>query len=551
MVSTVGTRVRWRDRALQLASLGLLAWAAWSCDLTAPTDGYYNSGARPIQLDSLVASGVRAGQYMAGHFAVQPDLRAITDPIDHVDLLVDSAEVSVNSTPPYLLDLDTTHWPDGPHVVIIGVFLGQGHGGLAGASGVPNLLYRASVFFDQTPSAPTVVDSVVWRNNHPTLYWQQNHDRNFYAYVIDHQGNYAQPFIVNLGVDSVRDQTTTTYTDVSITQLYGLELSYYAWVTNRGTTAIGTSAVIRYGDTIPVSWSTVVHPLFNTVTGEAYVLEQIPSDTLKAISPGRAVTRRYVAPLPAAMALSRDQQTLYVLSYNTYQVTTLDAATFTVTNTYTLPYPFGTGRSPIVAGRAGRLYTSNANGPIMVVDAATGAVVSQLALNVPGAILAISPDRNTLYVLDLYNGGSFIPVVDRIDASTDTLSLLSQRTLTGTDATVLQLSPDGTRLFITFSPFGNYVDVWDATTLATVGQLAPTGALFDFVVGPDALYTSETRTDPRALSRAGRVVRYDFSTLAPLQSWDFAVMPQGIAPSGDGASVYAFGDLETWIVPVH
>ena len=104
---------------------------------------------------------------------------------------------------------------------------------------------------------------------------------------------------------------------------------------------------------------------------------------------------------------------------------------------------------------------------------------------------------------------------------------------------------------ITFGPFGNYVDVWEATTLATVGQLAPHGALFDFVVGPDALYTSETRTDPRALSRAGRVVRYDLSTLAPLQSWDFAVMPQGIALSGDGASVYAFGDIETWIVPVH
>jgi len=545
------TRVRWRDRALQLASLGALTWAVWSCDLTAPRDRYYNTAVRPIEVDSLVASGVRPGGYLAGHFAIQPDLRAVTDPIDHVVLLVDSTQVSASSTAPYLLDLDTTRWPDGAHSVIIGVVLGQGHGGLAGASGVPNVLYHASVFFDQTAPTPTVVDSVVWRTNHPTMYWHPNHDRNFYAYVIDHQGNYAQPVIVNLGIDSVRDQATATYTDTSITPLYGLELSYYAWVTNRGATALGTPAVIRYGDTIPVSWSTVIHPLFNTVTGEAYVLEQVPSDTLKAISPGRAVTRRYVPPFAAAMALSRDQQSLYVLSYNTDQLTTLDAATFTVTNTYTLSYGFGSGRAPIVAGRAGRLYTTNGNGPIMVVDAATGAVVSQLALNVGGGILAISPDRNTLYVLDLYGGGSFIPVVDRIDVSTDTLSVVSQRALTRTDATVLQLSPDGTRLFITFGPFGNYVDVWEATTLATVGQLAPHGALFDFVVGPDALYTSETRTDPRALSRAGRVVRYDLSTLAPLQSWDFAVMPQGIALSGDGASVYAFGDIETWIVPVH
>lgn len=544
------SRSPWLRIASRVTLWVFAVWAAWSCDLTAPTNRYYNTGVHPLEIRTLDIPGLRPGQYLAGAFSVKPDLTAIADPIKQVTLFMDSVELAVGSTPPYLLGLDTKRWPDGAHTISVGVVLGQGHGGLAGATGAPSVIYRAAVYFDQTPPTPTVVDSVVWRNAHPMMYWRQNHDRNFYAYVIDHQGNYAQPFITNPGIDSVRVQTTTTYSDTSITPLYGLSLSYYAWVTNRGATAIGTPAVIRYGDTIPVSWNTTIHPLFNTATGEAYVLEHVGSDTLKAISVARAVTRRYVAYAPAAMALSQDQATLYVLSYNTYRLTTLTATTFAVANTYTLSYPFGTGRSPLVAGRAGRLYTTNANGPLMVVDAATGAVVRQVAMNVAGGILAISPDRNTLYVLDLYNGGSFIPVVDRLDVSTDSPSVLSQRALSRTDATVLQVSPDGTRLFVTFSPFGNYVEVWDAITLATIGQIAPPGALFDFVVGPDALYVSQTRPDPRALSRAGRVVRYDASSLMPLQLWDFVAVPQGIALSGDGRTVYAFGDVQTWIVPV-
>jgi hypothetical protein len=84
------TWTRWRDASLRLAPLCALAWAGGSCDLTAPTDRYYNSGVRPIQVDTLVASGIRPGQYLAGHFAVQPDLRAVTDPIENVVLLVDS-----------------------------------------------------------------------------------------------------------------------------------------------------------------------------------------------------------------------------------------------------------------------------------------------------------------------------------------------------------------------------------------------------------------------------------------------------------------------------
>jgi len=528
----------------------VLVSASSACDLTAPTERFYDSDPRPVEVRTLDVRGLRPGQYVAGRRFLQPDLTAVTDPIQRVVLLVDTVEVFASTTPPYVLELDTERWPDGPHVVTAGVFVSGGAGGLAAAAGVPHVLYTASVVFDQTPPTPTVVDSVVWRDSHPTLYWRRNQDRNFYAYVIDHRGNYAEPFITNLGIDSVFDPATLTYTDTSITPLYGLRLDYYAWVTNRGATATGTPARIQFGDTIAATWNTTIPGIYNTATNEAYVLEQFPSDTLKAIS-GRTVTRRlaFGYPFPAAMALSQDQAALYVFFYNTYQVTTLDAATFTVMNDYNLAA--FSSRAP-VAGRAGRLYVGNFARSVSVVDAATGAELGRAPIDVPNPVLAISPDRNTLYVLDTYAGGSFIPVVYRIDVSTDTLTVLSQRTVDDprTDVTELQVSPDGSRLFLTFSPFSNYVNVWDAATLATVGQLTPPGALFDFVVGPDALYLAHVRDDPRALSRGGRVVRYDPVTLAAGQHWDFVEVPQGIVPSGDAGTLYAFGSFATWIVPL-
>ncbi len=150
-----------------LCSLPLLA--AGGCDLLEPSNPPYNSAAHPPVESNLQALGITPGEGLGGrvYFVFEPEV-GVPRP-DAFILMMDGgpiqgAWVSISPGPgssPPSAGFDTRAFPDGPHILTIGLMKSADkppETGLLGYLGVPDLLYSGQVIISQTfPFALPVV----------------------------------------------------------------------------------------------------------------------------------------------------------------------------------------------------------------------------------------------------------------------------------------------------------------------------------------------------------------------------------------------------------
>ena len=219
----------------------------------------------------------------------------------------------------------------------------------------------------------------------------------------------------------------------------------------------------------------------------------------------------------------------------------VDAATFEVLQSVNLSFHASCG-STILAGRGDRLYFGE-EGRVKILDAGTGGIVGEFAVENSGPILAISPDNRYLYIAAYGTQ----PNIYKIDVSTDQARIVAQRS--GQYGT-MRLSSDGQRLYVLTPSSANFsvIEILNADDLSFMAQIfvpridPNRDEVFDLFATSSNLYVAFTLSVREAsLSAAGRVVQFDAVTLRPLRNWNFVRVP-AIVTSGNERYLYAFTD---------
>ena len=189
----------------------------------------------------------------------------------------------------------------------------------------------------------------------------------------------------------------------------------------------------------------------------------------------RSLSRHSLASLLALAFGSGATAGPFAYVANTYtpeDLTIVDLATEKVTATVRI----GVECHGVAAGRA-RVYASSyRTGEVLVLDAASRAVVTRIPVRPRPAKLELTKDESRLYVLSLCDStdcrinGASITVVDTATNSVPNAVALSY------DAQDLVVAPDGSKLYV--SDFGtSTVYVYDASNLGVLGSVyVPDGA---------------------------------------------------------------------------
>ena len=171
----------------------------------------------------------------------------------------------------------------------------------------------------------------------------------------------------------------------------------------------------------------------------AYVSDQV-RDMVRVVDVvnGVAVDSILVGNRPIDLALSPDGATLYVVNQTDQNVVVVDLATATVTHRITI------GAIPgeiVITGNGTRAYVTNlTRGLISVLDLDANRVVGQIQLDQEACFGAeLSPDGTVMYVSAR---GALLAVDVQRNLIVRTLAL-------GNNSTVLGISPDGSRAYVT------------------------------------------------------------------------------------------------------
>lgn len=515
---------------------------------------YYNKEAAPPEEHSWVVSGITEGQHLAGtvQLTFEPDFPV--DEIAYVELMVDEQAVYGISTPPFEFLVDTRQWPDGGHDLTIGVHeINPPDMGLLNLANIPSKMYTTSVYFDQTPPTPVVIESVLWNEamQTPEVTWQKNNDANFYSYTIQ--------WIVNgYYYDSgpIYDQNVTSYANPALNNgAIGFDCSYRVFVYNRDQTAVT--------DWISFSYPESLQPIDVSIGGKRPILSKsgnelftLDNDGVKAFSlVTNTVVRSYDMSYkyPMGFALSKDGTKLYVLASNPSFIVVLNASDFEVIQSTELEF---TGMN-IICGRPDRLYVSTYSpydGPLKILDAFTLSVVGSLDIGAPNGLLEISPDNNILYIADPSYAQYTDASVSAVDVSTDEPEILYQRAGFANKVRDIKISDDGATLFVVHdydwpTPSNKFVDCWNANTLLSYKNLPVPDLPFNITVQGSSLFAAYgvgeyNHYDP------GGIIQYETTGGTVMKDWKFMRAPYACEKAGAYNRLYVFGD-KTWIVPLH
>lgn len=534
-----------------------------SCSIVDPVDPVVNNNAQPPTFQALNLSEISSGQYIAGTVYINMDIDSSTGPVSWAALLVDDSAVGIDYYEPYQFQLKTADFPDGEYFISIALKQEAHNLGLLGLiPEVPSIICSLSVFFDQTPPTPVTLDSVVWDNGSPRLYWQASNDNNFYAYMISRNGNFGpgQP----MGPEnSVFERNTTTFLDTDIPMLYGIDIEYEVYTTNRVESATSNAVNIRYGDTLAMIFENITNYWMEPMLNPTHdILYAIKDSSINAVAKGFSTTDNMliaegkIGSRTEGLVLSKDGTRLFVQNGN--KIFIFDASTLTVTDTLDLP-SWGYSNSRLATGRDDRLYISASSiggfdsGSVRILNAYTGALEGETVLDAQYGWLLTSSDNNTLYVAHdgyaLYNPGRIF----RLDISTDTAIVEVRQELTDDYIKAWQLSPDDNLLYILYDR--DFIDVRDATTLAAVDQIQspssnPGDGISNFYLTESFLYLSAATSIPgERYFKSGYVHKYDRSNLSELGKWGFVMVPSYLAAASNDEFIYAFS-LQPFLITV-
>jgi hypothetical protein len=527
-----------------------------SCDLTEP-DRRFDASVPGIRLDDLPLTEFAPGQHVAGAITLAFDVpatsrlwqlrsgRHVVRNVTAVYWYVDDTLLGGTSTPPFTFALDTTQWPGGEHEISAAVF-DDTQSGLGRYVGLPAAVYVTTLVFDQTPPTPVAVQSLDWEGTSPRITWSQNQDPNFHAYVISRRS--VGLYRVHEDI-VIFDRSVTTCLDTAVVQTIGGLTHYQVNTWNRVAYSAADTASINWGVRVPVSWYRDDRPIVNRVGAEElYVLHRddglagLPN-RLSAVSKATNTIVRSIDVQSANHLASSVDGTLLYVDEAGVNFLVVDAQTFTVQRTLMPPFAF----DAVVGGRPNRFYAWSQT-TFGVFDDTSGARIAHFEVPYMQGYwtdLCISQDGNVVYAA---HGN----MLYRINVNTDLLVVPLQRPIAMSNFGNLQVSSDGSTLYVLHGPPFNYLEILDTANFALKSRLdPPLGSqddwLEDAIVTSDRIYVSVTREDPHVwYTKPGTVLEYDLLTQTVARSWNFIVVSQGMVASRDETSLYA----GPWVVTV-
>jgi YVTN family beta-propeller protein len=228
----------------------------------------------------------------------------------------------------------------------------------------------------------------------------------------------------------------------------------------------------------------ILPPTFGLAGTLSEPAASLPSNTIVATIP--------VGSTPASIAVSPNNQTVYVANYDAGTVSVIDTATNTVTFTITV------GNLPsslAVKPDGSTLYVvSEADDTVSVISTANNEVTATLAIGKGSGLITISPDGTQAYVTHDYLEFNYKGTISVIDTGTNQIT--TPINYGRFDSESILFAPDGNSVYLTATnEFGKNV---------TFGQKL-------FVIDP----ATQTITSSVTLPAAKNYVGYDFMTISP------------------------------------
>lgn len=540
-------RVFTRYRAVRIA---LLFTLFFSCEEPEP---YFNKKANPPEVKPLILDDLTEGQHVTGTLIIEfiPEI-PITQ-IDMVSLSIDDqVQYGYGYPGPFVFQIDTKLLSEGEHTIVIGVHEKGQDLGLLNLANIPATMYTVTVYIDHQSPTPVVLQSVEWNNelNTPQLTWTKNNDLNFYAYII-----HKEEFLSGIFVDTVYDQDVTTYLDFSHGEAIGISCTYRVIVWNRDQQEESNALPFSYPAIFPltVDDNLGVYPPIESADGTE--LFTLTSEGVKAVSlTTNAVQRTYPMPFkyPKGFALSKDGARMFVLSSYSPEITVLNASTFEVLNTADID---GFDGKNIICGRPDRLYITTSSpfsGPLIILNADNLQIVGELAIEAPNGLLDISTDNAILYVADMNLTQYQSAKIYSIDISTDTPSIIYQKSASD-EVRDIELSADDETLFVIHdydypADMNLFVDCWEAATLTSYRKLSVPDQAFTVSVNAQTLCVAYGKRYLNHWDQGG-VLRYDISSGALLEEWKLKQAPYECLVHSGNQNLYVFG-FNSWVIPL-
>ena len=501
------------------------------CRITDP-DFYYNDGPQPPQIQEFDISDIPDKQNVLGPVVITINLDSLKFE-KQVFLYVDSKKFSPTSTTPYTFKFDTRNFESGLHQISILVY--GGDLGLLNNFDVPSHTFFSQLTFNNSPPSPITITSITWKEGHPYIEWEKDHDILFKAYYIHLPAS---------RIDTIYDQSVSCYYD-TLSQYYW-DNCYYGYkiqATNAYFSSSASTSIGHTGSKIYISSQNtqndnniIYRPIPDMLSNIMYFIDGY---TINALSTDdHSLYHSYYGDKIRSIALHPNSQIIYSLGDHPYGVAIRSYSTISSTELkfYNIPeLPYDLPNHMCVSNNQ-KVFLRGSKDNNQLYQYNTSLTDFQQLNNVewsPNMVMAVNgnilfvPKGNLLHVLDV--SGDEPSIIKTINTSWP-----------GPDDLKVQPGRQGQFFYIGTSK--NTIEQWHVSSLTLNRTIElPVSSeddyMVDFYMGKEKIYASFNSSG--AEQTIGYITAYDFNQNKELRKWDFQYHQFLLATSYDEKVLYA------------
>lgn len=510
-----------------------------SCEITEP-EPFFNTAAKPPAVERLDLKDLPANSHVAGIVVFQVDLDSIKNELEEVSLFVDDDLIDTQRRAPFIFSLDTRNWPAGKHVIALAIVKRNAFLGLLNAVGYPERILVQEVHFNQARPTPVDPVSLVWQGEHPLLTWQQNHDANFYAYIVERRVMGMTSAIS----DTIRDQHTTKFHDSYFGKMIGRSLIYRVLVSNRAQNSLGRELTLGYGQRFP-SDGPRDRIVKSQKRDEFYYIDSYGLLHAFSTSQQREVWNYWTQ--ARLLDLTPNDSILYIATQHSRpDLQRIAAQSFAVLDSFEVEYTGSNLFYAIFSGNSNRLYFLS-RGELLVVNGVTRQLLGHTPLHRDNSQSKFSTMSRVMQSVYIISGEGRITIVDvatdtpRVDATLDLPRRVRSAEISE-DHRFVYLMEDVTPQA---REKNGHIDIWDAQTRQISGSIAisltSNSTLKSLALSSSHLYVSYQYPLELAVY-PGKVAKFELATQQRISEVEFNWVPDKMAVSRDGQFLYTWGD---------
>jgi hypothetical protein len=502
-----------------------------SCDLITEPDRIINQDATPPVLRTVEFGNLSSGQHIDGTINIEINTDSIDFEIREVRLIVDDNYGKYDQNKPYIFELNTRNFPEGLHNLTVAIYNTDPTHGMLNLLYPPSVVLENELFFDRTP--PQAVQLNVGKSEdgkNALLNWTESTNLNFYAYRIFRAYKLDDWNII----DTLYEKTRTSYTDSTIMEVYGMEVTYKVEVC--------TNPVFNYPYTIQSNEDTVLYGKTLDYQHNSFVLnniilnKQVPeiyfvvNSTLLAFSTENETLLKETL-IPSAngyvngpFTISDDNSLLYIYNRQDSKITIINSESFSILRTLTLPFSslHGSSSSNIIYIDENKVLIITASNIICTIDTETGAILDSTTVTYETLIKGSVVTENKNFLIYSWSNFSYTEFKIFIrDLSSQRFPIVNQ---INTDFYYdpLLISADGQKLYglqRKENPAG--IEIRDVGSLELVSTINTVDGFSGFTITDQSIYAATRKQIvlPGTILESNEIIQYNVNTLQPEKSW--------------------------------